>query len=56
MGVSNLEDTRMKTKDRLIESALESFSERWYETVSVAEICRNANLSNGVFYRYFKDK
>ncbi|HPX15059.1 MAG TPA: TetR/AcrR family transcriptional regulator [Petrotogaceae bacterium] len=51
-----MEDTRMKTKDRLIESALESFSERWYETVSVAEICRNANLSNGVFYRYFKDK
>ena len=44
------------TRRKLISSALFLFSEQWYETVSIAEICRNAGLSNGVFYRYFKDK
>ena len=44
------------TRRKLLASALSLFSERWYETVSIAEICRNAKLSNGVFYRYFKDK
>ena len=44
------------TKFKLINSSKILFSERWYETVSVAEICRHAGLSNGVFYRYFKSK
>ena len=43
-------------REKLINSAIELFSQRWYETVSVAEICRNAGLSNGVFYNYFKNK
>jgi AcrR family transcriptional regulator len=44
------------TRDRLLTSALNLFSRFWYETVSVAEICRNAELSNGIFYRYFNRK
>ena len=44
------------TGDRLLSAAIILFSENWYETVSVAEICRKAGLSNGIFYRYFKDK
>jgi AcrR family transcriptional regulator len=44
------------TRERLLESALVLFSTRWYETVSVAEICRHAGLSNGVFYRHFPGK
>ncbi|MFP4374989.1 MAG: TetR/AcrR family transcriptional regulator [Spirochaetaceae bacterium] len=44
------------TKERLIQSALDLFAGRWYETVSIAEICRNASLSNGVFYNYFEKK
>ncbi|SHE90492.1 transcriptional regulator, TetR family [Marinitoga hydrogenitolerans DSM 16785] len=43
-------------REKIIDSAIELFSKKWYETVSVAEICRNANLSNGVFYNYFKNK
>ena len=46
----------LRTREALLESALELFSTRWYETVSVAEICRHAGLSNGVFYRYFRGK
>jgi AcrR family transcriptional regulator len=44
------------TKQRLLASALDLFSSQWYETASVADICRNAGVSNGVFYRYFKNK
>ena len=50
------ESGKKATRDRLTASAVELFSENWYEAVSVAEICRHGELSNGVFYRYFKDK
>jgi AcrR family transcriptional regulator len=44
------------TEFRLIETAIELFARKWYGIVSVAEICRAAGFSNGVFYRYFKNK
>jgi AcrR family transcriptional regulator len=44
------------TEERLIAAAVDLFAEKWYGIVSVAEICRAAGLSNGVFYRYFPDK
>jgi len=44
------------TRNKIIQSAQTLFAESWFETVSVAEICRHAGLSNGVFYRYFKKK
>lgn len=45
-----------ETEERLLAAAVELFSKKWYGTVSVAEICRLAGLSNGVFYRYFDGK
>lgn len=45
-----------ETAERLVAAAVELFSKKWYGTVSVAEICRTAGLSNGVFYRYFDGK
>jgi AcrR family transcriptional regulator len=42
--------------ERLRTAAVELFSKKWYGTVSVAEMCRAAGLSNGVFYRYYDDK
>lgn len=44
------------TRASLLGSAAGLFARRWFNTVSVAEICRAAGLSNGVFYRYFDDK
>lgn len=44
------------TEERLISAAIELFSRKWYGIVSVAEICRAADLSNGVFYRYYDGK
>ena len=45
-----------QTAERLVAAAVELFAQKWYATVSVAEICREAGLSNGVFYRYFEGK
>ena len=50
------EKSKLTTKEKLIASAVGLFSENWYDAISVAEICRNGGLSNGVFYRYYKDK
>lgn len=44
------------TANRLRNSALQLFADRWYEVVSVAEVCRSAGVSNGTFYRYFSSK
>jgi AcrR family transcriptional regulator len=44
------------TEARLIETAISLFARKWYGIVSVAEICRDAGLSNGVFYKYFDNK
>ena len=38
-----------ETEERLVAAAVGLFSRKWYGTVSVAEICRAAGLSNGVF-------
>ncbi len=47
---------RAETAERLVVAAVRLFSQKWYGTVSVAEICREAGLSNGIFYRYFDGK
>lgn len=44
------------TRDRLKTTSLDLFAECWYETVSVAEICRGAGVSNGIFYHYYQKK
>ncbi|MFP4509938.1 MAG: TetR/AcrR family transcriptional regulator [Spirochaetaceae bacterium] len=44
------------TIDRLLDSATVLFSKRWYSEVSVADICRTAGVSNGIFYRYYRSK
>ncbi len=44
------------TGKRLEKAAISLFARKWYNTVSVAEICREAGLSNGIFYRYYAGK
>lgn len=47
---------RGEAKERIITAAERLFSERWYSTVSVADICRTAGVSNGIAYHYFNNK
>ncbi|GAB1455023.1 MAG: TetR/AcrR family transcriptional regulator [Spirochaetia bacterium] len=44
------------TKTKIVDTAISLFSKQWYTVVSIAEICREAGLSNGVYYRYFPNK
>ena len=45
-----------RTRGELLHAACGLFSEKWYETVSVSEICRAAGKSSGAFYNYFRSK
>ena len=44
------------TRQRILDAAVTLLSEKWYSVVSVADICRTAGLSNGIFYTYFRNK
>ncbi len=44
------------TLQRIRTAALELFAANYYDFVSVAQICRTAGVSNGVFYRYYPNK
>ena len=47
---------RVRTRTRLTEAALTLMSQRGITATSVSEIAAAANLANGTFYLYFKDK
>ena len=47
---------RGRTRARLAEAALRLMSERGISATSVSEIAAAAELANGTFYLYFKDK
>ncbi|WP_410672864.1 TetR/AcrR family transcriptional regulator [Amycolatopsis sp. cmx-4-68] len=43
-------------RERLLRAAVESFAERGYDTVTVAEITERAGLTKRTFFRHFADK
>ena len=45
-----------RTRARLMDAATEVFAREGFQAASVNEIARQADLSNGAFYVYFKDK
>ena len=47
---------RERTRARLTQAALELMSERGITATSVSEIAAAAELANGTFYSYFRDK
>ena len=47
---------KKNTKQKIIDSAIELFSKDSYGKVSIAQICKNANISNGTIYNYFRNK
>jgi AcrR family transcriptional regulator len=54
--VSPREAKRVRTRKRLTEAALRLMAERGINGTSVGEIAAEAELANGTFYLYFKDK
>lgn len=46
----------VETREKLLKSALELYTEKGYHSTTVDEIAKNVGLSTGVAYRYFKNK
>lgn len=46
----------IETKNKIINSSLELFSTVGYYKTNTAQIAKNANVSTGIVYGYFKDK
>ncbi len=49
----NLKEDKHK---RIIDSAMDEFSNKTYEQVNLSEIIKNAKIPRGSFYQYFEDK
>lgn len=43
-------------KDRIIQAIIDEFSENTYESASINQIVKNADIAKGSFYQYFEDK
>jgi AcrR family transcriptional regulator len=46
----------LKGEENIVSSAMDVFYENSYDKVSIAKICKNAGVSNALFYKYFKNK
>lgn len=47
---------RGEAREKIISAAERLFANKWYSTVSVADICRSAGVSNGIAYHYYRNK
>ena len=45
-----------ETRSKLLQSAREEFMEKGYMKASLRNICRNAGVTTGALYFFFKDK
>lgn len=45
-----------ETRSRILDAALDCFSERGYDATSVVDICQRAGVSKGAFYYHFASK
>ncbi len=52
----NREDKKRETRKKIIESALQLFSEQGYEATTVAQITELAGVGKGTFFNYFDSK
>lgn len=51
-----MKKVRKNTKEQILESALNLFSNNGYDNTSVKEIAQKANISHGLLYNYFDSK
>lgn len=51
-----VEQNKLEKKESLEQAAYELFSENSFDSTSIDQIVRRANVAKGTFYLYFKDK
>ena len=49
-------DNEKETKKKLLECAMREFSEKGYMKASLRNICKEAGVTTGALYFFFKDK
>jgi len=50
------ENIREKSREKILKAALELFSEKGYKGTSINDIAKEAGISKGLAYNYFKNK
>lgn len=50
------EEKNALSRQRILNAALEEFSQKGYEGASLSTVCAEKGLSKGIVYHYFKDK
>lgn len=50
------EEKNALSRQRILEAALQEFSEKGYESASLNTVCTEYGISKGIIYHYFKDK
>lgn len=53
---NNITESGKKTKELIFRTALKILKENGYDKMTVRRICKEANVSNGSFYHFFKNK
>ena len=52
----NREEKNALSRQRILEAALEEFSQKGYEAASLSNVCAEKGISTGIIYHHFKDK
>lgn len=50
------EEKNRRSRQRILEAAMQEFSENGYENTSLNVMCTKHSISKGILYHYFKDK
>lgn len=50
------EKKNLRSRRRIIDSAIEEFGDKIYGEASINSICKRGEISKGIIYHYFKDK
>src|ERR671921_1649309 len=56
VSVGGLTPKARRTRERILEAALELFAEKGYEATTMRDVAREAGASVGLAYRYFASK
>ena len=51
--MDNVKGTSLETKEKILKSALDLFAEKGYDSSSISEICRKAEITKGALYWHF---
>jgi len=55
-AIMKREEKNILSKRRILDAAMEEFSQKGYDSASLNTVCAEKGISKGIIYHYFKDK